>query len=229
MLIVIQNDPEVPLGAYADYLAELGVKYRTVHTYVGEALPPLMEASAIIVLGGAMGVHDTDRHPFLAGVKSFIRAALEREVPFLGICLGGQLLADVLGARVTANSPYGEKGTLPVTLTGAGAVDPLFAGLDRQFVSFQWHNDSFAIPVGAVHLASSPACPNQAFRIGTSAFGTQFHPEMNRQIVAEWSSWTPATAARTSEFLSRFDSRAAEYRSASRCLLANFLRIARLV
>jgi GMP synthase (glutamine-hydrolysing) len=229
MLTIIQNDPEVPLGAYADYLAELGVKYRIFHPYAGEALPPLAEVSAIIVLGGAMGVHDTDRHPFLAAVKDFIRAALEREVPFLGICLGGQLLADVLGARVTANSPHGEKGTLPVTLTGAGAVDPLFVGLDRQFASFQWHNDSFAIPVGAVHLASSPACPNQAFRIGTSAYGTQFHPEMNRQMIAEWSSWTPATAARTSEFLAGFDSRAAEYRSASRRLLVNFLRIARLV
>lgn len=228
MLTIIQNDPGVPLGTYADYLVAEKVAYRTFHPYAGEALPPMTEVGAAIVLGGEMGVHDTEKHPFLSGVKNFIRSAVAREVPFLGICLGGQLLADVLGAWVTSDSPHGEKGTLPVILTGAGEADPLFAGLDRQFVSFQWHNDSFDIPVGAVHLASSPACPNQAFRIGNSAYGTQFHPEVNRQLVADWSSSPPEATLRDA-FLAGFDHLAADYFSASRLLLVNFLRIARLV
>jgi GMP synthase-like glutamine amidotransferase len=228
MLTIIQNDPEVLLGAYADYLAELELPYRLFHPYLGEMLPEAVEVSAVIVLGGAMGVHDTDRHPFLREVNCFIGGAIAQELPFLGICLGGQLLAHLLGAPVDSNSPFGEKGTLPVTLTDDGKADPLFAGVDREFVTFQWHNDSFAVPEGGVLLASSPACPNQAFRYGSNAYGIQFHPEVNREMVAEWSSWTPATAARTSEFLAGFDSRAAEYRSASRRLLVNFLRIARL-
>ncbi|RJP92233.1 MAG: type 1 glutamine amidotransferase [Desulfobacteraceae bacterium] len=228
MLTIIQNDPGVPLGTYADYLLEEKVVYRTFHPYAGEALPPMAEVGAAIVLGGEMGVHDTDKHPFLSGVEGFIRGVVDREVPFLGICLGGQLLADVLGARVTSDSPYGEKGTLPVILTGAGEADPLFAGLDRQFVSFQWHNDSFEVPSGAVHLATSPACPNQAFRVGARAYGIQFHPEVNRQLVADWSS-SPPPAALTNAFLAGFDGLASDYFSASRRLLVNFLRIARLV
>ena len=229
MLIIIQNDPEVPLGSYADFLADMHVPYRTLHPYAGESLPAPECPDAIILLGGAMGVHDTDRHPFLHDVKGFILAAVERQVPLLGICLGGQLLAHVLGAEVVSGSPFGEKGTLPVRLTDAGKVDPLFTGIGPEFASFQWHNDSFATPAGGVHLAFSAACPNQAFRYGANAYGTQFHPELNREIVAEWCSWTSKTAAMTHEFLTAFDVHATGYRNASHLLLANFLRIARLI
>ena len=229
MLIVVQNDPEVPLGTYAGYLEESAVPYRTVQPYRGEMLPEAEGVAAAIVLGGAMGVHDTDRHPFLHDVKRFIAGMVAREVPFLGICLGGQLLADVLGATVTYNSPHREKGTLPVTLTEEGMGDPLFAGVVREFVSFQWHNDSFLVPEGGIHLASSPACPGQAFRYGPVAYGTQFHPEVDRQIIADWSSWRPSTAARAEQFLSDFAVRRTEYDAASHMILLNFLRIARLV
>lgn len=229
MLFVIQNDPEVPLGTYAEYLAELGVAFRVVSPYAGDALPEPAASDAVIILGGAMGVHDEAEHPFLAGVKEFIADTVARQVPLLGICLGGQLLAHVLGGTVTAGSPWGEKGTLPVILTDAGERDPLFAGIDHLFTTFQWHQDSFAIPPGAEHLASSPGCPNQAFRFGPNAYGTQFHPEVNRQIVENWSSWTPETSARTAELLADFDAAASAYDAASRRLLENFLRIAGLV
>ncbi len=228
MLIVIQNDPEVPLGAYADYLAELDLPYRLFRPYDGEMLPEAGEVSAAIVLGGAMGVRDTDIHPFLRDVNCFIGGAITQDLPFLGICLGGQLLANLLGAPVTSNSPFGEKGTLTVTLTEDGEADPLFDGIDREFVTFQWHNDSFVVPEGGVLLASSPACPNQAFRYGSCAYGIQFHPEVNREIVANWSSWTEETASRTGQFLAEFDRHAEAYKAASRQLLVNFLRIARL-
>jgi GMP synthase-like glutamine amidotransferase len=98
----------------------------------------------------------------------------------------------------------------------------------REFVSFQWHNDAFEVPNGGVRLAFSPACPNQAFRFGTVAWGTQFHPEMDRGLVDLWARWSPETAARADDFLATFGREEERYRAASDRLLANFLRLARL-
>jgi GMP synthase-like glutamine amidotransferase len=227
MLFVVQNDPEVPAGTYGQYLEYEGVQFRTVRPCAGESLPQIAEVSAAMVLGGAMGVHDTIAYPFLQEVKVFIGECVRTGTPFLGICLGGQLLADVLGARVHTGL-HGEKGTLPVTLTPEGVADPLFAGIDPEFFTFQWHDDSFAIPATAVPLASSPACPNQAFRYGENAYGTQFHPEVNRAIVDSWARWTDKTAPAADVFLSSFVRLEEHYRQASRRLLCNFLHIAGL-
>ena len=221
MFVVVQNDPEVPAGTYGDHLRNRGVPFETVRPYAGESLPDAVEVRRAIVLGGAMGVCDTDRFPFLAEVKRFIGACVQGETPFLGICLGGQLLADVLGGKVTANSPYGEKGTLPVSLTAAGEADPLFAGLGRDFITFQWHNDSFAVPPGGVLLASSAACQNQAFRYGRNAYGTQFHPEVNGEIVAQW----VRDSAGGEPLRSAFAANESLYRQAALRLLINFLAI----
>jgi len=228
MLLIIQNDPEVPPGNFADTIGELQVPCRIVHPYSGDALPPVMEISAAIVLGGVMGVHDTGKYPFLFGVKTFIRSCVQTEIPFLGVCLGGQLLADVLGGLVTAGSPYGEKGSLPVSLTAAGEEDPLFAAIPRDFISFQWHNDSFEIPPGGTHLAFSAACPGQAFRFGPCAWGTQFHPEVDRPIVDCWARWTEETAPVADRFLADFIRTEASYLEVSRRLLGNFLQLAGL-
>ncbi|RNC73143.1 MAG: type 1 glutamine amidotransferase [Desulfuromonadales bacterium] len=227
MLVIIQNDPEVPPGTYAACLDEWRVPFRLVSPFAGEALPPVDQVKAAIVLGGAMGVHDTVEHPFLAAVKEFIRGTVAARSPFLGICLGGQLLADVLGAPVSSGA-NGEKGTLPVSLTTEGECDPLFAGITRQFITFQWHNDSFAIPEGGILLASSSACPHQAFRVGECAWGLQFHPEVTREIVDTWARWTDETAPEVERFLSEFVAADVPYGAASRRLLANFLRIAGL-
>jgi GMP synthase-like glutamine amidotransferase len=127
MLAVIQNDPEVPLGTFADYLAAAGVFCTIIHPYRGEALPPVKDASAVIVLGGSMGVPDTDRHPFLIDLKAFVRDCVADTIPYLGICLGGQLLADALGGTVTTGA-CGEKGTLTVCLSPEGKGDPLVCG-----------------------------------------------------------------------------------------------------
>lgn len=227
MLVIIQNDPEVPLGAFADYLADAGTPHTFVHPYRGEPLPPVGEVSAVIVLGGAMGVHDGDRHPFLVTLKGFIRECAALDTPYLGICLGGQLLADALGARVTSNT-CGEKGALAVRLSPEGEGDLLFAGLPQEFVTFQWHNDCFTLPAGAVLLASSPACPSQAFRFGNSAYGLQFHPEVDRAIVDCWARWSEETAPVADQFLADFAAREEEYRRASRRLLRNFITLSGL-
>lgn len=227
MLIVIQNDPEVPAGSYGEYLREHNIPFRVVSPFAGEKLPPVAELSAVVCLGGAMGVHDTAQYPFLLEVKGLIRECVRQEKPFLGICLGGQLLADVLGGEVGSNQ-NGEKGSLTVSLTPAGEEDPLFAGFAQNFSTFQWHNDSFAIPPGWVRLAESAACPNQAFRYGANAYGTQFHPEVDRAIVESWARSTGETAPFVAAFLTDFDQVKIDYTPASRRLLANFLRLARL-
>lgn len=227
MLLIVQNDPEVPAGAYADYLGEMGVPFRLARPFAGEELPPAAEAAAVIVLGGAMGVHDTEAHPFLTRVKGFIGEAVAAGIPYLGICLGGQLLADVLGAPVTTGVD-GERGTLTVSLTPEGAHDPLFAGVPSSFVTFQWHNDTFAIPAGSALLASSPACPNQAFRAGERAWGLQFHPEVTGDIVDTWARWSDETASCADRFAADFAAAGPDFLAASRQILANFLRIASL-
>ena len=226
MLLIIQNDPEVPPGNFAAAINELKVPSLTVHPYIGEAIPLVRDVSAVIVLGGAMGVHDTGKHPFLVRVKAFIRECIRTGTPFLGVCLGGQLLAEQTGGRVIAKSPYAEKGTLAVTLTPAGEEDPLFAGIPREFISFQWHNDSFEIPANGTHLAFSVACPGQAFRFGPCAWGTQFHPEVDLPIVDCWARWTEETAPRAEKYLADFARTEQTYLQVSRRLLGNFLRLA---
>ena len=225
MIAVVQNDLEVPPGTYAVYLEERGVPFRLLKPCAGDELPPAADFRAAIVLGGAMGVHDTAKYPFLDGVKRFTREAVAAHVPLLGICLGGQLLADVLGAPVTSGA-CGEKGSLTVSLTPEGARDPLFAGVCRTFATFQWHNDTFAIPRGGVLLASSPVCSAQAFRVGETAYGLQFHPEVTAAIVDTWARWTPETAPEVDLFLAAFTGVAEAYRAASERILANFLEIA---
>ena len=228
MLTIIQNDPEVPAGAYADRLRELGVDFRTVTPYTGMQLPFPVDLRAVMVLGGAMGVHDDEHHPFLGPVKRFIRGCVTEGTPFLGICLGGQMLSHVLGGVVTP-AARGEKGTMSVTLTDEGVADPLFKGVSRTFTTFQWHNDSFTVPPRAVHLAGSQICKGQAFRYGGTAWGLQFHPEVTAEIVREWSIWTPETAPRTEQFLEEFRTARAAYRAASLQILDNFLSIADLL
>ncbi|WP_246125919.1 type 1 glutamine amidotransferase [Geobacter argillaceus] len=228
MVLVVQNDPEVPVGSYGEQLDDANVPWRLVRAYAGEPLPEPGELAAAIVLGGAMGVYDTAKYPFLSTVREFMDVSVRADLPLLGICLGGQLLADLCGA-VVSSGQWGEKGVHGVTLTDAGGRDPLFTGIPREFLSFQWHNDSFALPAGSVLLASSLACPNQAFRIGHHVYGLQFHPEVTSAIVAAWAGKTRATSSRWEEYVAEFTKHGPAYRPAAARLLANFLSLARKV
>src|SRR6185369_8330445 len=145
MLHIIQNDPEVPPGNITNNLDNLGRSYCLHHPYLGDSLPELRDISALIVMGGAMGANNDARHPFLTEMKRFIRKVVEQGSPYLGICLGGQLLAAALGARV-ASHRWEELGTLGVELTEEGRSDRLFSGMGATFTTFQWHHDSFDIP-----------------------------------------------------------------------------------
>jgi GMP synthase (glutamine-hydrolysing) len=225
MIHIIQSDGEVPAGLVEGELRRLGVRQRTIGLHIAEALPEISAIRALIVLGGAMGANDDQRHPFLTELKRLIAQAMEREIPCLGICLGGQLLSLAMGGELYAGRD-GEKGTYSIMLTDEGREDRLFHGVGHSFISFQWHDDSFSIPPGGTRLAFTGTCHNQAFRVGRRAWGLQFHPEVSREIVAEWSSWTPETAARSGEYLAAFREWEEEYLRAGRRLVENFARIA---
>jgi GMP synthase-like glutamine amidotransferase len=218
MLRIIQNDPEVPPGNLLD---SLSVPFRIHHPSCGGDLPELADTSALIVLGGAMGANDDRRHPFLAGVKKLIRDVIDARVPYLGICLGGQLLATVLGAAVVSNR-WEELGTRSVQLTADGKTDPLFRMIADHITTFQWHHDSFDLPEKGVLLASSPQCPHQAFRFG-NAWGLQFHPEVTEDIIRAWCRWDNKSEALVSELVAAFARQETEYRSISRSIMFNFL------
>ena len=224
MLYIIQNDPTVPPG---NIPGNLHVPYQVIHPYQGEELPDMEKVSALIVLGGSMGACDDDQHPFLTKVKELIRSVVARDIPYLGICLGGQLLAAAMGAEVTSNR-WGEIGTFAVDLKKEGQSDVLFEGLTAVFRTFQWHNDSFDIPAGGTRLALSQTCPNQAFRIGRCAWGLQFHPEVTEDIVREWAGGNPSAAPRSESLVADFNAMSAEYDATARRIVRNFTQIAGL-
>jgi GMP synthase-like glutamine amidotransferase len=172
-------------GIWREFLREDGADVTTVELDQNDAIPSLAGADALLVFGGPMNVDEHARFPWLVPETAAIRQAALRGLPVFGICLGAQLLARALGAAVTKN-PVPEVGLLDVDLTDAGTSDPLFAGWPRRAPVVQWHSDTFALPAGATLLATSPACRNQGFRYGASAYGLQFHPEVTADMVAEW-------------------------------------------
>jgi GMP synthase-like glutamine amidotransferase len=224
MLHIIQNDPEVPPGNLAEALT---VPHLIHRPYCGEPLPELQDITALIVLGGAMGANDDQRYPFLTALKELIRAVVAAQIPYLGICLGGQLLAAALDTAVASNR-WEELGTHAVTLTEAGTAERLFSGVAATFSTFQWHHDSFDLPANATLLASSPACRHQAFRIGHNAWGLQFHPEVTPAIIRSWCAWDPATAATTEVLVADFTAVSDSYHAVARCLWRNFLSLAEI-
>lgn len=223
MIVVIENAAQCPSGLYGELLKAWSVPHLTWRTHSAEPAPSLDPACGVLLLGGPMGVHDELRYPFLRAEKALLAELLRREIPALGICLGGQLLAEVLGAPVHARR-HGEHGCSSVSLTAAGKADPLFAGLTDPFPSFHWHNDSFEIPAGAAHLAFTPACAGQAFRQG-NAWGVQFHPEVDAAIVEDWRRRVGAGIAVSEAFRRQWP----ELQAVGARLLANFLQIAGLV
>ena len=149
----------------------------------GARIPPLETVDWLVVLGGGMSVHQTERHPWLVEEKRAIERAMAAERTVLGICLGSQLVADVLGAAVRANEEK-EIGRFPVRKTPEGAALPLLDDFSDEAEVFHWHGDTWELPAGAVRVAASDACANQGFVLGDRVVGLQFHPEMTPSIAA---------------------------------------------
>jgi GMP synthase-like glutamine amidotransferase len=183
--LVLQHIECEPPGVYEDVLVERGVEIERVELDRGEPVPPWRDVDAVIAMGGPMSVNDDADHPWLTDEKRAIAEAVRAGVPFWGVCLGVQLLAASLGARVYPG-PQPEVGLMPVTLSEEALADPVFAGLPRELLTLQWHGDTFDLPEGATVLAGSPVCPNQAFRWGKRAYGVQFHLEVSTEMAKEW-------------------------------------------
>jgi GMP synthase-like glutamine amidotransferase len=184
-VLVLQHIACEPPGAFEDVLVAAGADIHRVELDEGDALPPWQDFVAIVAMGGPMSVNDDAELPWLTAEKQAIAEAVRAGVPYWGSCLGVQLLAAALGARVYPGSQP-EVGVLPVALTDEGRADPVFAGIPAEFQTLQWHGDTFDVPEGGVLLASSPAFPNQAFRVGRTAYGVQFHVEVTDHMAREW-------------------------------------------
>ncbi|MCU0637123.1 MAG: type 1 glutamine amidotransferase [Methanothrix sp.] len=146
-----------------------------------EGFPDLSSFDWLIIMGGPMNIYDHERYPWLVREKEFIRQAIAGGKIVLGICLGAQLISDVLGGKVTGNR-YREIGWFPVRLTEEGRASSIFSALPDGFTALHWHGDMFSIPPGALRLAESDACANQAFIFGRSV-GLQFHLESSKESI----------------------------------------------
>jgi GMP synthase-like glutamine amidotransferase len=184
VIFAFRHVPFEPLGMIADALDSRRIEWRYVDLWASlEACLPIDNAQALIFMGGPMSVNDP--LPWLRREEKYIVQAISSGVPVLGVCLGAQLLAKCLGARVY---PMGHKeiGWHPVQLTEAGLDDPLLQGLLPEETVFHWHGDTFDLPAGAELLASSHLCSHQAFRHGDSLYGLQFHPEVSPEMIGNW-------------------------------------------
>lgn len=185
-LLVFQHVPYEILGTLDPLLRNSGFRIKYVNFgRHPDAVPKLDGYDGLIVLGGPMNVEEVEEHPNLNTEVELIRDAIDRELPILGICLGSQLLAKALGAKVYENKEK-EIGWYDVSPTKEGETDPLLCHLNGVEKIFQWHGDTFKVPKGAKLLASSPLCKNQAFRYGDHIYGFQFHLEVDEPMIERW-------------------------------------------
>jgi GMP synthase-like glutamine amidotransferase len=152
------------------------------HFFRDDALPPLEQFDMLAIMGGPMNVYEHDQYPWLVAEKAFIRKAIAAGKKIVGVCLGAQLLADVLGGTVTANA-HKEIGWHIVKLTPEAIQSKAFSALPHEMTVFHWHGDTFSLPKGAIHLASSDACEHQAFQYGGHVLGLQFHLEYSEESI----------------------------------------------
>jgi GMP synthase (glutamine-hydrolysing) len=171
----LMHVPFEGLGSMESWFVSQGHALSRTRLFAGEPLPHVDALDWLMVMGGPMGVGDEQIYPWLRAEQAFIERALQRDIPVLGICLGAQLLASVLGAAVTPNRER-EIGWFPTRLTPQGRELAVLAGLPREFTAFHWHGDRFDVPSGAIRVATSEVCDNQAF-VYRQAVALQFHLE----------------------------------------------------
>lgn len=186
--LIVQNDSDDPPARLGEWLLDAGLAPHVVAAHDGVALPDTLDGyAALVVLGGGMSANDDDTVPWFGRLKALLRQAVDAGLPVLGVCLGGQLLAAALGGRVERGPDGPEIGPALVAKRDLAAGDPLFASVPFTPDVVQWHHDGITeLPPGAVLLASSPKYPNQAFRVGETAYGLQFHIETTPEMVRRW-------------------------------------------
>jgi GMP synthase-like glutamine amidotransferase len=220
-VFVLKHVENEDAGTIADFMNANAIPFRYVNLHSGEGLPDISQARAVIAMGGPMNVDEEAKYPFLKVENKFIQETGRRGVPYLGVCLGSQLLAKAFGARVyKAGQP--EVGWGDVTLTRDGANCALFAGLKSETLPvLQWHEDTFDIPKGGMLLASNSIVPNQAVLAGDKMFGFQFHVEVNKTMLENWF----AKHASKDEILKRFDALEGKLKEITNVIYRNFFSI----
>jgi len=185
--LVFQHIPVEHPGIFRDFMTKDNITWDTIELDEGDSIPELDNYDALIVMGGPMDVWEEDKHSWLITEKEAIRKAIvDFKLPYLGICLGHQLMADALGGKVS-KMPEPEVGILNIELTGDGRNASLFSGLQNNIKSLQWHGAEVTeAPPGSRVLAKSPVCATQALQYGDSAFSLQCHVELTDKTVSEW-------------------------------------------
>ena len=230
MILILKHIEIEGPETIGQFFTDEGFEAKVLDLHKGDRLPKTFDhLDAVISLGGPMNVYEEDKYPFLKEENVFLRGILERGIPFMGICLGGQLLAKASGSKV-GRSPEKEIGFSPVQLTVAGKKDPLFQGVAGPLDVFQWHEDMFEVPAAGTLLASSSVCPNQAFRVGKCAYGVQFHIEITDKSIREWSDeYFPAGdrtfAQKKKTMLEDYQKKKDQFHGVADKIYANFLGI----
>ena len=225
VLAVIHGD-KVRAGVFAEAVAAAGHQLEEWSLAWDTPLRrPIDDYGAVLVFGGAMHADQDDRHPWLRQENLFLQRLLDRHVPVLGVCLGAQLLAKAASAPVGLSSKP-EVGWFEIELTDEGRDDPVLGSLPPRFEAFQWHFYTHGLPAGAVELARSRVC-TQAFRLGESAWGVQFHPEVTAEQVEGWIAEDADELPVSAEaFAAETVRRIADWNELGRTLCAGFLEVA---
>jgi GMP synthase-like glutamine amidotransferase len=209
-ILVVQNFEKTGLGQIGRALGEAGAEVETVMAHRGEGLPDGPGGhDGLIVLGGGQNALDDENHPYLPKLAGLMRDFALADRAVLGVCLGSQLLARGMGAtNLIGAAP--EFGWREVRLTAEGQADPVLRAVPEAFPIFQWHDDTFSLPAGAIRLAGNEAAENQAFRVGRAGYGVQFHFEADRGLVRQWNAdFSDYLAQRQPGWPERFEAEAA--------------------
>jgi GMP synthase-like glutamine amidotransferase len=179
-----QHVPFEGLGNIEEWIKSQKHSLSVTRFHANDSLPKLEDVDWLIVMGGPMGAYDDKKYPWLTAEKSFIEASIKAGKKVLGICLGAQLIAIVLGEKVYPHI-HKEIGWFPLRLTGEGVESEVLKGFPPEFPAFHWHGDTFSFPRGAARLAETTACRNQAFAYGNNVIGLQFHLDVQRENVEQ--------------------------------------------
>jgi GMP synthase (glutamine-hydrolysing) len=216
--LVLRHEPFEHLGHFATVLEKNHVEYR--YHDIDEPLPR-EDYNAVIIMGGPMSVNDNSSG--LLDELGLIERALLKDVPLLGVCLGSQLIAKALGARVYRNTEL-EIGWEKVWLTEAGKDDPLFGKTESPETYFHWHSETFDLPSGAEWLAYSEKCRHQAYRYGRRVYGIQFHPEITAEMITDWCG-QPVNCRDVEQLAGPIDARLHDQREAAGRILGAWLEL----
>lgn len=179
-----QHVPFEGPGSIQEWSVKNGHSLTSTHFYINETLPDLNSIDWLIIMGGPMSVDDETKFDWLSKEKNFIKKAIEKGKTVIGICLGAQLIAQILGAKVYPNKQK-EIGWFPIRLTESAKQRPLFHGLENKVTVFHWHGDTFDLPETSIAIAESDACKNQGFIYKKNVLAFQFHLETTKESIQE--------------------------------------------